>query len=277
MTEPLNISHPFDRIFAGDPYDPNPATFPDEAGEAGGANRPATAAPPPPPPSPPSPLSGSAAVVRQLASSHTDAPSTAWLIAKLKSQLACVLPGELPLRAAELEMESGGLARKMMNHFLSGSNEPVRVDLNAELERNPQLREYLVSRIEADLHEKSLYEEPVADMYGHVWVPQEAYGKTDAGKDQQLALGGTYFEFQVVGSAPDGRLEVKLNVADHYFWSPSEKERPTNCLHVVGDRRVAAGKATEFFQFGQGTLIVNDTTRTSGPSSVLQVEADYGY
>ncbi|HET9929521.1 MAG TPA: hypothetical protein VFQ35_02490, partial [Polyangiaceae bacterium] len=76
--------------------------------------------------------------------------------------------------------------------------------------------------------------------------------------DQQLALGGTYMEYQVVGSAPEGRLEVEVDVADHYFWSPSEKERPTHCLHVCGARLVTAGKATEFFQFGEGRLIVDD-------------------
>lgn len=169
-------------------------------------------------------------------------------------------------------MQSGGLAEKMLEHFRSGSRTPVRVDLNVELQRNPQLREYITSRIQWEMNEKTRFGDRVEDMAGAIWVPQSTYGPTDAGRDQQLALGGTYFEYQVVASAPGGKFEVRVNIADHYFWSPSEKERPTNCLHVCGDNLVSAGKATEFYQFGEGSLIVDAPTRASG-RNVLEVEA----
>jgi hypothetical protein len=180
----------------------------------------------------------------------------------------------MALSAAELKMRDGGLAEKMMDHFLSGSSEPVRIDLDGELERNPQLREYVASRVQSDMYEKALYGEPVEDMNGAVWVPQSAYGPTPAGRDQQLALGGTYFEYQVVADAPGGKFETRVNVADHYFWSPSEKERPTHCLHVCGDGLVSEGKATEFYQFGEGRLIVEDPTSDAAKRNRnLEVEA----
>jgi hypothetical protein len=169
----------------------------------------------------------------------------------------------LALRAAEWGyMPRGGLAQKMLDHFLSGSSAPVRVDLTAELERNPQLREFVASRIESEVAERVANGESPADIGGSIWVPQSAYGPSDAGKDQQLALGGTYFEFQVVGSSVDGGLELKLNVADHYFWSPSDTSRSTQCLHVAGSKLVAAGRATEFFQVGQGRMTIADPSRT---------------
>jgi hypothetical protein len=190
--------------------------------------------------------------------------SAAWYAEKAVAELDCLtLPPALALRAAERGyMPSGGLAQKMLDHFLSGSSAPVRVDLTAELGRNPQLREYVASRIETDIAERIDNGESLVDLGGSIWVPQSAYGPSDAGKDQQLALGGTYFEFQVVGSSADGGLELKLNVADHYFWSPSDKTRSTQCLHVAGSELVAAGLATEFYQLGEGRLTVADPTRT---------------
>jgi len=99
------------------------------------------------------------------------------------------------------------------------------------------------------------------DVGGAIWVPQGAYGPSDAGQDQQLALGGTYFEFQVVGSSRDGGLEVQLNVSDHYFWSPSDKSRSTQCLHVAGASLVTGGHAHEFLQVGEGRLTIADPSR----------------
>ena len=187
-----------------------------------------------------------------------------WYAEKAVAELDCqTLPPALAMRAAEWGyMSSGGLARKMLDHFLSGSSAPVRVDLNAELERNPQLREFVASHIESQVAERIANGEPPTDIGGSVWVPQSAYGPSDAGKDQQLALGGTYFEFQVVGSSVDGGLELELNVADHYFWSPSDKSRSTQCLHVAGSSLVADGLATEFFQSGEGRMTIADPTRT---------------
>jgi len=188
----------------------------------------------------------------------------AWYVEKAVAELDCrTLPPALALRAAEWGyMPSGGLAQKMLDHFLSGSSAPVRVDLTAELERNPQLREYVASRIESEIAERFANGESPVDIGGSVWVPQSAYGPSDAGKDQQLALGGTYFEFQVVGSSPDGGLELALNVADHYFWSPSDQSRSTQCLHVAGSKLVAAGVANEFFQVGEARMTIADPSRT---------------
>ena len=187
-----------------------------------------------------------------------------WYAEKAVAELDCLtLPPAQALRAAEWGyMPSGGLAQKMLDHFLSGSSAPVRVDLTAELERNPQLREYVASRIESEVSERIANGESAVDIGGAIWVPQSAYGPSEAGKDQQLALGGTYFEFQVVGSSGDGGLQVQLNVSDHYFWSPSDKSRSTQCLHVAGSRLVAAGRATEFFQVGEGRLTIADPCRT---------------
>jgi len=167
-------------------------------------------------------------------------------------------------------MRRDGLAQKMLDHFLSGSSDPVRVDLTAELERNPQLSEFVASRIESEVAERIANGESPVEIGGSIWVPQGAYGPSDAGKDQQLALGGTYFEFQVVGSSVNGGLELELNIADHYFWSPSDSSRSTQCLHVAGSSLVAAGRATEFFQVGRGRMTIADPSRTApmDPSEV---------
>lgn len=201
----------------------------------------------------------------------TDGLARAWYRDKAAAEAACLLPCPAALRVAELEMPNGGLAESMMNHFLSGSSAPVRVDLNGELQRNPELREYVASRIETELAEAWKGGTPLADVSGAIWVPQKAFGSSDAGKDQRLALGGTYFEYQVAGTARNGGLEVRVNVSDHYFWSPSERTRATQCLHECGASLVAAGEATEFYQEGEGTLIVEDPSR-GPPMTELEVE-----
>jgi hypothetical protein len=203
----------------------------------------------------------------------TDAHARAWYRDKAAAETACLLPCSAALRVAELEMPDGGLAEGMMDHFLSGSSAPVRVDLNGELERNPQLREYAASRIEAELAQAWKGGAPLAQASGAIWVPQAAYGSSDAGKDQSLALGGTYFEYQVAGTATNGGLEVRVNVSDHYFWSPSEHARATHCLHECGASLVASGDATEFYQVGEGTLIVGDPSRIA-PMAELDAEAN---
>jgi hypothetical protein len=231
MTEPLRITSPLAHSFATD-ADPEPSTAEGQA--ASKPNR--------------------------------------WYLDKAAAEAACfALPCDLALRAAELKMPNDGLAEKMLEHFLSGSSAPVRVDLTAELQRNAQLREYVSSRIEADLATKLSNDEPVQDMTGAVWIPQHAYGESDAGKDQRLALGGTYFEYQVVGNAANGGLEVKLNVSDHYFWSPSDAARATQCLHECGASLVAKGKATEFYQVGEGRIVVANPAITA-PMKPLEVE-----
>jgi len=170
-------------------------------------------------------------------------------------------------------MPAGGLAQKMMDHFLSGSSVPVRVDLNAEFAQNPQLAEYVASRIESELDARWQEGESLSGAYGAIWVPQSAYGPTTAGKDQQLALGGTYFEYEVVGSSATGGLDIKLNVSDHYFWSPADSTRSTQCLHRGAASLVASGEATEFYQVGEGRIFVSDPDREP-PMDPLGVEAD---
>jgi hypothetical protein len=160
-------------------------------------------------------------------------------------------------RLAKLEMPDGGLAEKMVDHFRSGGASPVRVDLDRELSRNPQLKQFVTSQIEFDLAVRAGSGERVEEMSGAVWVSQADYGHSEAGEDQRLALGGTFFEYQVVGAAAEGGLMTRVNVSDHYFWSPKE-ERPTQCFHVCGAKMVADSKATEFHQFGEGFLTVMD-------------------
>ena len=116
---------------------------------------------------------------------------------------------------------------------------------------------------------------PLTELSGSVWVSQSAYGKLPAGRDQSLSLGGTYFEYQVAGSAADGGLEVRLNVADHYFWSPSDTSRPTQCLHECGSSLVAGKKAVEFSQLAGRTLVVNDPSRSDSMEPLAaQVQDD---
>jgi len=174
-----------------------------------------------------------------------------------------VFPCEQALGIGKGKMPDGGLAEKMVDHFRSGQTSAVAVDLNRELERNPQLKEFLASRIENELAERLAKGETVEDMQGAVWVSQGTYGDTAAGEDQRKSLGGTYFEYQVAGTADDGGLQLQLNVSDHYFWSPADP-RPTQCLHVCAAEMVTAGRATEFYQHGEGQLVVNDP-RTSPP------------
>jgi hypothetical protein len=185
---------------------------------------------------------------------------------------ACLLPCGAALRASELDMPDGGLAEQMMNHFLSGSSAPVPVNVTRELERNPQLREYVASRIESEIAEAWAGGTPLSELSGAIWVPQGAYGPSDAGHDQRLSLGGTFFEYQVAGTAENGGLELRVNVSDHYFWSPSEIARATHCLHECGASLVASGHANEFRQVGEGTLVIADPSR-SAPMTKLAVES----
>ena len=183
--------------------------------------------------------------------------SPAWYEAKLKSELACLLPPRQALEVAKHEMPEGGLGQRMLGHFTSGQATVVHVDLNRELERNPRLRELLASRIEHEVAGRLARGGSLEQLSGAVWVSQPDYGTSEAGMDQRFALGGTFFEYQVVGTAPDGGLSVQLTVSDHYLWSPNE-ERPTKCLHAAGAALVAKREATEFHQFGQGELTIAD-------------------
>jgi hypothetical protein len=185
------------------------------------------------------------------------AHSLTWYRTKIASEVACLFPCEDAFGLAKLKMPDGGLGEKMVEHFRSGDASPVRVDLDRELSRNPQLKQFVTSQIEFDLALRAGSGERVEDMSGAVWVSQAEYGTSEAGEDQRLALGGTFFEYQVVGTAADGGLMTRVNVSDHYFWSPKE-ERPTQCFHVCGAKMVAEGKATEFHQLGEGLLTVTD-------------------
>jgi hypothetical protein len=231
---------------------------------------------------PPTAQDALSAAARQLADKYTASGSIGptlelpkqpdeWLWVKLKSEAACLLPCSLALRAGKFEMPKDGVAQKTMDHFLSGSGKPMRVDLNAELARNPQLQIYVASRVEAEIAERAAEGVPPTEISGAIWVPQSAYGESEAGKDQRLSLGGTYFEYQVAGSAASGGFEVRLNVADNYFWSPKEP-RPTQCLHECGSSLVAANKAVEFSQLGEGALIVNQPW-CSDPAALLAAQA----
>jgi hypothetical protein len=61
----------------------------------------------------------------------------------------------------------------------------------------------------------------------------------------------------VVGTAANGELMTRVNVSDHYLWSPAEK-RATQCLHACGAAMARAGEASEFHQSGEGFLTVTD-------------------
>lgn len=178
-----------------------------------------------------------------------------WYATKLASEAACLLPCNQALGLAKLEMLDGGLGEEMLDHFRSGQATPVHVDLDREFARNPQLRELVTSQVELQIALRWESGERLETMSGAVWVSQGDYGPSEAGRDQQYALGGTYFEWDLVGSDAKGGLLARLNVSDHYFWSPSE-ERATQCLHACGAALVRERRATEFHQFGEGHLTV---------------------
>lgn len=182
-----------------------------------------------------------------------------WLGAKAFFETTCfVLPCPNALDATKALMDDGGLAEQMLDHFLSGSGEPVFVDLNREFERNPRLREFVSSKIEFILASRVAQGLPIEGASGAVWVAQGDYGTSPAGKDQGRAFGGTFFEFSVTGSAQQGGLTATINVADNYFWSPSDASRATQCFHECGAEMVNAGQGVEFDQIGEGQLIVAD-------------------
>jgi hypothetical protein len=182
-----------------------------------------------------------------------------WYGERAAIDLTCLaLPCNLALGVAKVVMPDGGLAETMLDHFRSGAADPMRVNLDRELERNPHLKELLVSRIETDLAESSVLPDGAIDESGAIWIRQSDYGTGKAADDQRLGLGGTFVEYAVVGSDATGGLEVALNVSDHYFWTPSDNSRTSQCLHECASAMVAAGEATEFHQFGEGSVVVAD-------------------
>jgi hypothetical protein len=196
-----------------------------------------------------------------------------WYKSWAQSEIACLLPtcGQ-SLALAKLKMPDGGLAEKMLDHFRSGQSTPVEVDLDHELARNPRLKELVASRIEQDVADRIANGDSPngSGISGAVWIEQADYGSSEAAEDQRLALGGTFFEYEVVGTADDGGLLTRLNVSDYYFWSPGEC-RPTDCLHECAMRMIANGEASEFQQTGEGTLTVGDP-RSADPIPELWPE-----
>lgn len=202
---------------------------------------------------------GGAETLQRDAVDDPASPSAEWYLTKALSETACVaLPCRQALEVSEAVMPDGGLAEAMMNHFLSGASDAVSIDLNREFDRNPQLKEYVASHIEAEMGEDAAANRNPETLSGAVWVGQGDYGSSEAGRDQQFALGGTYVEYQAVGSSEDGGLQLQVNVADNYFWSPSDATRATQCLHVCAADLVADGRAYEFDQVGEGSLSVAD-------------------
>lgn len=196
-----------------------------------------------------------------------------WSVDKAASELACLAPTcNLALGVTKLKMTDGGLAEKMLDHFRSGDASEVEVDLNPELARNPRLRELLSERIESDILQQITDGKDVEDISGAIWVSQADYGQSDAGLDQKLAFGGTFFEYRVVGTADDGGVLTELQVSDDYFWSPSEP-RATQCLHECGAALVRNHEATEFHQYGEGSLSVADP-RKEQPMEALPPEPE---
>jgi len=102
-----------------------------------------------------------------------------WYAEKAVAELDCLtLPPAQALRAAEWGyMPSGGLAQKMLDHFLSGSSAPVRIDLNAELQRNPQLHEYVASRIESEVAERVANGDSPVDIGGHLGTAKRLWAE----------------------------------------------------------------------------------------------------
>ena len=181
-----------------------------------------------------------------------------WFKAWAQAEVACLLPScGQSLALAKLKIPDGGLAEKMLDHFRSGQGSPVEIDLDHELARNPQLKQLVKSRIEQDIAARIADGDPPNGISGAVWIAQSDYGSSEAAEDQRLALGGTFFEYQVVGTADDGGLLTRLHVSDYYFWSPGEC-RPTDCLHECAAGMVASGEATEFYQTVEGALTVGD-------------------
>jgi hypothetical protein len=115
------------------------------------------------------------------------AESLAWYRAKIESELACLLPCEEAFALARLKMPDGGLAEKMIEHFRAGDARPVRVDLDRELSRNPQLKQFVTSQIEFDLVVRAGSGESVEGMSGSVWVSQ---ADGEATEFHQAANGG---------------------------------------------------------------------------------------
>lgn len=188
-----------------------------------------------------------------------------WYYDKAKIEAACfAFPCEIALEISKCEMPDGGLAERTLDHFLDGSTEAMHVDLDRELEKNPELRERLASRIERALAEDVADSPDALHASGAIWISQQDYGSGELANDLRYSLGGTFVEYQAVGSAAAGGLEVELDVSDHYFWSPSDSTRVTQCLHECASQMVAAGEATEFYQYGEGSLVVGDP-RTSDP------------
>jgi hypothetical protein len=194
--------------------------------------------------------------------------SVEWYWDKTRAEAACVLPCPAALELSKWVMDDDGLAQQMLDHFTSGSAEPMYVNMNWEFERNAQLKELVASRIESVLASRVQQGLPIEEAVGSVWISQSDYGSSPAGLDQRRALGGTFFEFSVTGTAPDGGLQATIHVSDNYFWSPSDKGRATQCLHECGAQMVAEGKAVEFSQFGEGQLVVADP-RKLAPMGLL--------
>lgn len=204
-------------------------------------------------------------------SSDSDKP-LAWRVEEgLIHATALLLPCQQALAVAKFEMPDDGIAETMVDHFRLGESTPVEIDLDAELARNPRLTEFVAGRVEQELADLYHSGASLTDASGAVWVPQSAYGSTPAGTDQQLALGGTFFEYQAVASSDTGDLEVRLNVSDHYVWTPDDDDRTTRSLHECAWQMVLQGDATEFYQHGEGSLIVNDP-RWGKPMTLLDGE-----
>jgi hypothetical protein len=173
-------------------------------------------------------------------------------------------------------MPSDGMGQEMLGHFLSGSADPVNIDLNAELAKNPDLTEHVVSNIQFDLVARMGNGDELTSSYGSVWVSQGDYGTSSAdARDQTLGMGGTFIEYDINGTADDGGLMVNVYIGDTYFWSPSD-DRPGQCMHECATDMVAEGTAYEFAQVGEGQLFVSDphTSSVTMPAAETETESD---
>jgi RHS repeat-associated protein len=177
-------------------------------------------------------------------------------VARGASEAACLSGDRNSLRLAKLGMMKwGGLAQKMLDHYLSGTGGTVEIDLKRILDSDLGMRTSAISSMLSRVVSAKKEGMSGGQINGSTFISQGEYSV----KEHQLALGGTYL-YWYVDSSPEARAankksgttRVVVELIDVYFWSPHDA-RATQCLHEAAERLKADG-AKEFVQYGKTTI-----------------------
>lgn len=139
-------------------------------------------------------------------------------------------------------MSPNGRASKFLDHYLTGSGQPMNVDIITLLDQDAGVRSALRDGIR-----KGLRDNPAIGS-GSVPLSQRVF----TNKDWQYATGSLVMDWSLNPVCLAGKISVTLSFRNTYRWHPKEP-RITQCLHKAAEDLKVSG-AKDYDMVGGPTI-----------------------